>query len=116
MFNKSGIINRKTLLKNHILMKQAYYEKMNNQTTMGLLVHLNRFYCKFKPNYMLLTEQIVEFLKTQPNGVSEYKTLKEHFGAIYSVAFKKLFKTSSFQQFVETDLVKKTINISTFKQ
>lgn len=100
--------SRKALLQLGLLAKQFYFEKnssKSNNSCAGLLLHLPRFYCVFKPKHMMMTEQVVELLKARPNCVAEYTVLKEHFGANDYMALRKLFKQGTFHQFVQTDLV-----------
>lgn len=59
----------------------------------------------YKPKHMILTEQVVEILKTLPNCVSEYATMRDHFPPDSHNSLRKLYKMGSFQQFVHTDLV-----------
>lgn len=96
---------RKTLLKNRLIKKQTYYEKIGDHNSTGLLLHLPRFYFVYKPKHMILTEQVVEILKTLPNCVSEYATMRDHFPIDVHNSLRKLYKMGSFQQFVHTDLV-----------
>lgn len=104
---------RKVLVQYGLLAKQFYYERTTQQSSsMGLLLHLPRFYCVFKPKHMMLTEQIVELLKGRPNCVAEYGLLKESFGKSGFNSLKKLFKLSTFHQFVQTDLVSRTRTLS----
>lgn len=96
---------RKTLLKNRLIKKQTYYEKIGDHNSTGLLLHLPRFYFVYKPKHMILTEQVVEFLKTLPNCVCDYATMRDHFPIDAHNSLRKLYQMGSFQQFVYTDLV-----------
>lgn len=95
-------IYRAFLSKNGLVIKQVYVDRNADQGVNGVLLHLPRFYSEFKPKYMLLTEQIVEILKTKPNYVLTYAELNEY---LPIVDIKKLFKSPQFQQFIATDMV-----------
>lgn len=97
--------NRKILLENKLISKQAFYVKTNpaHQTT-GSLLHLNRFYNEKKTKTQIMTEQIVEVLREKPLHRMEYMEAKLVFG--HTQALRKLFKMPEFQKFVRTDVVR----------
>lgn len=96
---------RKALMKNKLIMVQPFIQKIDGANATGQLLHLPRFYIEFKPKYVLLTEKIIEILKTRPNCMSEYGQIKAHFDLPLHDTIRKLFKMANFTRFVATDLV-----------
>lgn len=86
-------------------MAQPFIQKIDGANSSGQLLHLPRFYVEFKPRYVLLTEKIIEILKTKPNCMAEYAQIKAHFDLPLHDNIRKLFKMANFTRFVATDLV-----------
>ena len=58
-----------------------------------------------KPKWILLTENVLEMLKSKKNYMAEYDEIKNAFEFQLRDILKKLFKTIEFQRYVNTDLV-----------
>lgn len=99
---KSLFYHRKFLLHHKLITKQVHNQKSAGHCGNGSLLHLPRFYVERKPKVTYLAEQVLEILRSKKNGVVEYDEIKKKLGIENSI--KKLFKTSSFQKIVKTDL------------
>lgn len=95
----------KPLLKHKLICKQTYMERLADSTTMGLLFQLRRFYRIYKPRAMLLTEQVVQIAKDQPNGTVEYSYVSSQIDETWHQSLRKLYKNNMLMQFIETDIV-----------
>lgn len=80
-----------------------FHQKLGAQNCSGLLLHLPRFFVERKPKALVLTEQIITFLKTQRNETSEYDKIRSELNLGNSL--KKIMKTFNFQKYVRTDVV-----------
>jgi len=74
-------------------------EQMEEHTHNGILLHLTRFYTEYKPPHMIVTEQIVDLLKTQPNCTIAYDVLKKSVGSAGNT-LRKLLKFQQLQKFI----------------
>ncbi|XP_039298172.1 general transcription factor 3C polypeptide 1-like isoform X2 [Nilaparvata lugens] len=92
---------RKFLLEEKLIIAQLFHMKVNNISVCGKLIHLPRFYHLVKPKFVTLTENIVEFLYSQPNYVCEVTKLKESLGI--TCCLRKLTKIPEFQKYVRSD-------------
>lgn len=92
-------------MKNRLIATQPFIQKIDGINSTGQLLHLPRFYVEFKPKHILLTEKIIEILKSRPNYMAEYMHIKAQFDVNLHDSVRKLFKMSHFIKFVATDLV-----------
>lgn len=74
-------------------------EQLDEHTHNGILLHVTRFYTEFKPPHMIVTEQIVDLLKTQPNCTIAYDVLKKSVGSAGNT-LRKLLKFQQLQKFI----------------
>lgn len=74
-------------------------EQLDEHTHNGILLHLTRFYTEYKPPHMILTEQIVDLLKSQSNCMIAYDVLKKSFGSAANT-LRKLLKFQQLQKFI----------------
>lgn len=72
---------------------------MDEHTHNGILLHLTRFFTEFKPPHMIVTEQIVDLLKTQPNCTIAYDVLRKSVGSAGNT-LRKLLKFQQLQKFI----------------
>lgn len=93
------------LSRNRLLVKQPYAQKYREQNLQGHLFHLPKFYLNNRPRYLVLTEKIVEYLKTRPNYTADYHELRVVIGDAKGMVLKKLSKTADFTRFVQTNVV-----------
>lgn len=98
---KKLFYHRKSLLQHKLITKQVHYQKSGTYCGSGSLVHLPRFYVEQKSKLMYLAEQVIEILKSKPNGIAEYEEIKRKLGLEH--VMKKLFKTSFFQKIMKSD-------------
>lgn len=91
--------DRKLLYRYNLIARQNYMEQLDEHTHNGILLHLHRFYTEYKPPHMILTEQIVDLLKTQPNCTIAYDVLKKSFGSAANT-LRKLLKFQQLQKFI----------------
>lgn len=82
---------------------------MDEHTHNGILLHLSRFYTEFKPPHMIVTEQIVDLLKTQPNCMIAYDVLKKSVGSAGNT-LRKLLKIQQLQKFIVAASVSPTLS------
>lgn len=94
---------RKHLHKHRLITKQLFHQKLGTQNCSGLLLHLPRFFMERKPKALVMTERVVLYLKTQPNGMAPLERVRLELG--YDNPLRKLLKTFNFQRFVRSDLV-----------
>lgn len=92
--------NRKILGAYFLVMKQPFYvQSYNSSQVNAILMHLPRFYNKQKTRTQIMTEQIVEVLRSAPMNKMEHSAIKEIFGNTKSL--NKLCKMQEFQKFVK---------------
>lgn len=84
---------------------------MDEHTHNGILLHLTRFYTEFKPPHMIVTEQIVDLLKTQPNCMIAYDVLKKSVGSAGNT-LRKLLKFQQLQKFIVAASVSSCLSTS----
>lgn len=95
------------MVRNRLLSKQLYYEKVNDHNNQGLLLHLPRFFRMFKPKAMQIVDRVVEVLKRQPPpGLLEFSRVQQLFDDDMVQAVRKVFKMPMLHQFVNTDVVR----------
>lgn len=111
---KSLFYHRKFLLKQKLITKQAYSERVSGNSYSGSLLHLTRFYVERRPKFILLSESIINYLKARPNYISSYDDLKEKLQL--KVPLKKIFKTPILKTIIRTDIVSKFKLIYLFLQ
>lgn len=99
---KSLFYHRKFLLKQKLITKQAYSERVSGNSYSGSLLHLTRFYVERRPKFILLSETIINYLKSKPNYISSYEELKEKLEL--KVPLKKIFKTPILKTIIKTDI------------
>lgn len=92
-------------MRNRMLAKQLYYEKVKDHNNQGLLLHLPRFFRIFKPKAMLIVERIVEALQRVPSGLVEYSKMLLQFDEELHHSVRKVLKSPLLHQFVHTDFV-----------
>ncbi|XP_075236331.1 general transcription factor 3C polypeptide 1 [Lycorma delicatula] len=93
---------RKFLLKHNLITKQPFQQKTLGNNLSGLLLHLPRFYKLIKPKFVSLTENVIKFLKDQPNCIADYNLLRDHL--VIPGVLRKLTKVADFQRYVRTDI------------
>lgn len=99
------IVYRKLLLKEKLVAKQMFTERINDNTVVGSLLHLPRFFIELKSKFMVLTEQVCNILKSSPHGMAESSVIRSYFDKNLEYSLSKLFKMSLFQKYVITDSV-----------
>lgn len=99
-------IYRKKLQRNKLVECQSFSQNIDGTNTVGQLVHLPRFFAKFKPRHMIVMEKIISILKTKPNYMAEYQDVKGHFEENLQTFLSRLFKAPLFHKFVLTDTVR----------
>lgn len=80
-----------------------FHQKLGSQNACGLLLHLPRFYVERRPKALTLIEQVVNYLKAQPNCSAELNKIREDLDM--GATLKKLSKTFNFQKFVKSEVV-----------
>ncbi len=100
------LVHRKLLYRFNLIARQNYMEQLDEHTHNGILLHLTRFYTEFKPPHMIVTEQIVDLLKTQPNCMIAYEVLKKSVGSAANT-LRKLLKFQQLQKFIVAASVSK---------
>lgn len=93
------------MLQYKLISKQTYMERANEGCSLGLLLHLPRFYQLYKPVPMVMVEHIAETVKRQPNFLMEYTKVAAIFEDSAYPNLRKLYKSPMFLQFFETDIV-----------
>lgn len=93
------VCRRKLLYRFNLIARQNYMEQLDEHTHNGILLHLTRFYTEFKPPHMIVTEQIVDLLKCQPNCMIAYEVLKKSVGSAANT-LRKLLKFQQLQKFI----------------
>lgn len=83
-------------------------EQMEDHTHNAILLHLTRFYIEYKPPHMIVTEQIVDLLKSQPNCMIAYDVLKQSVGSAGNT-LRKLLKLQQLQKFIVAASVSRTL-------
>lgn len=111
---KSLFYHRKILLQNKLITKQAYQHKIGITNNSGCLLHLPRFYIERKPKGLLVIEEVVEILRTMPNGLASYEDIRNYF--VDNLGFRKIWKTAEFARLITTDVVSKSIHLIYFVQ
>lgn len=96
---------KKKLVRLGLLIQQLYCRHVPSQGLMKtFLLHLPRFYREHKSSFCISVEKIVEFLKTRPNYLASYDTLKALLDSDNVLITKKLFKSKELVRYVETDI------------
>jgi general transcription factor 3C polypeptide 1 len=85
---------RNALLKNQLVVRQQVQMKIRGQNVCGQLFHLPRFQVVIKASNTLLTEQLVNFLKEQPN----------HFAAVEAVRNLLNLKQKALLNFIKAHM------------
>lgn len=93
----------KILSKEDLVTKQTVQLKEAEVNTVVLALHLRRFSAQRKSRHQIMTEQIVEVLRSRPHRRMEYAELKAVFGD--TADLRKLLKAAEFQKFVRTGVV-----------
>lgn len=100
---KQSFYNRKLLHHNYLVSKQIfYYKDKQGQHATGSIFHLHRLHTYNKVISQILTEHIVDILKSKPHYRMEYAEVWKLFP---NEAIPKLFKSAEFKRFVRTDVV-----------
>ncbi|XP_071452736.1 general transcription factor 3C polypeptide 1 isoform X2 [Hetaerina americana] len=94
---------RKFLLNHKLITKQIFHLKNYGQNSSGSLLHLTKFYILRRPKVLVLTQKVVEILKSRPDHYAEYEEIRQILGIHYSL--KKLTKSAEFQKFVKSDML-----------
>lgn len=93
------------MVQNKLIVCQSFSQNVEGYNMLGQLCHLTRFFTPFKPKYMIVMEKIINILKTKPNLMAEYHDIKSQFDDSLQSCLRRLFKSSIFHKFVQTDTV-----------
>ncbi|KAG8234936.1 hypothetical protein J437_LFUL015504 [Ladona fulva] len=99
---KSLFYIRKYLIDHKLITKQIFHLKSGLQNSSGSLLHITRYFVLRRPKALILTQKVVEILKSRPGHYAEYEEIRQILGLYYSL--KKLMKTIEFQRLIKTDL------------
>ena len=100
---KSMFYHRKFLLKHKLIVKQAYSERVSGNSYSSSLLHLTRFYIERRPKFILVSESIINYLKTKDNYMASYDEVKEKLQI--KVPLRKIFRTPLLKMIIRTDIV-----------
>lgn len=92
-------------MKHKLIERQPFNQNINGQNVMGQLLHLPRFFALFKPRHMVITEKIIEILKTKLHYMAEYQEIKAQFDENLQMYLRRLLKNPFFLKFVSSDMV-----------
>lgn len=96
---------RKQLIRYGLIQKQFFYirSQETEQNKFGGLMHLRKFYTRIKPKQLLILEQMVNILKTQPSHRMPVMEMKKYFQECEPII--KISKTLGFRKFIRKDTV-----------
>lgn len=106
---KSMFYHRKFLLKQKLITKQAYSERVSGNSYSSSLLHLTRFYVERRPKFILMSENIINYLKTRENYIASYDEVKGKLQI--NVPLRKIFKTPLLKNVIRTDIVRNFLYI-----
>lgn len=105
LFHFHLYLYRKKLVRHKLIECQTFTQNVEGINTVGQLMHLPRFFALYKPRHMILMEKVIGILKSKPNCMAEYQEVKCHFEGGLQNTLSRLFKSSFFLRFVQTDTV-----------
>lgn len=93
--------NRKFLTDCKLITRQALCQRTGETSIQGMVFHLPRYYCEMKPKGLLITEKVVNILKTRPNFMADYDEIK--LMVLGRAEARKWFRGNEFMKYVRTD-------------
>ncbi|XP_019546939.3 general transcription factor 3C polypeptide 1 [Aedes albopictus] len=93
--------NRKFLTDCKLITRQALCQRTGETSIQGMVFHLPRYYCEMKPKGLLITEKVVNILKTRPNYMADYDEIK--LMVLGRAEARKWFRGNEFTKYVRTD-------------
>lgn len=107
MDSKSVFHYKKHMIRSRLIEKQFFYIRSlaTEQNKTGRLLHLRKFYTKFKTKQLVFFEQIVNILKSQPSYRMPTSVLRKNFEDMEHVM--KITRSSIFRKFIKFDCVSK---------
>lgn len=93
--------NRKFLTDCKLITRQALCQRTGETSIQGMVYHLPRYYCEMKPKALVITEKVVNILKTRPSHIADYDEIK--LIVLGRAEARKWFRGNEFTKFIRTD-------------